>query len=36
MRDMTQREKRWDDRALVAAGVVAVGVFLGGLGCVHG
>ena len=32
MRDMTQREKRWDDRALVAAGVVAVGVFLGGYG----
>ena len=27
MRDMTQREKRWDDRALVA-----VGVFLGGYG----
>lgn len=32
MRDMTLREKRWDDRALVAAGVVAVGVFLGGYG----
>jgi hypothetical protein len=30
MRDMTQREKGWDDSALVAAGVVAVGLFLGG------
>ena len=32
MRDMTQRETRWDDRALVAAGMVAVGALL----CVYG
>jgi hypothetical protein len=29
---MTQREKRWDDRALVATALVAVGLFLGGYG----
>ena len=32
MRDTTQRENGWDDSALVAAGVVAVSLFLGGYG----
>lgn len=32
MRDITQREKCWDDRALVAVAVVAVGLFLVGYG----
>jgi len=32
MRDMTQLEKRWDDRALVATALVTVGLFLGGYG----
>ena len=32
MRDTTQREKGWDDSALVGAGVVAVSSFLGGYG----
>jgi hypothetical protein len=32
MRDMTQREKRRDDRALVATARVTVGLFLGGYG----
>jgi hypothetical protein len=36
MRDITQREKRWDDHALVAAGVVAVECSLVAMGCVHG
>jgi hypothetical protein len=29
---MTQLEKRWDDRALVATALVTVGLFLGGYG----
>ena len=32
MRDMTQREKRRDDRALEATALVTVGLFLGGYG----
>ena len=32
MRDMPEREKRGDNRALVATALVTVGLFLGGYG----